>query len=156
MHYHLPLYRSLPANGQETNWEPQPGSSITIACDNRCVILSSTLQPPLRCVITGDCHNLVPSHGEASDLNCSALNLENVSCQVLILYEHWGISVDLMQLSLMLLTKRFLVIFILTLTIKLRFLEEWNKRKFAFYVLFVIGAYFWSAHSNVSKKRWDR
>lgn len=99
MHYHLPLYRSLPANGQETNWEPQPGSSITIACDNRCVILSSTLQPPRRCVITGDCHNLVPSHGEASDLNCSALNLENVSCQVLILYEHWGISVGLKQLS---------------------------------------------------------
>lgn len=47
--------------GQEVElWrEPQPGSLLTITCDSRCVILSSTWHSPRRCVITGDCHNLV-------------------------------------------------------------------------------------------------
>lgn len=47
--------------GQEIElWqEPQPGLLLTIACDSRCVILSTAWHSPRRCVITGDCHNLV-------------------------------------------------------------------------------------------------
>lgn len=41
--------------------------------------LFSTWYPPCCWVITGNRQHLVPSHGEASDLNCAALSLQNVS-----------------------------------------------------------------------------
>lgn len=48
-------------------------------------MLSSAWHQPRRCVITDDCHSLVPSHGEASDLNCAAVNLQNFTCEALTL-----------------------------------------------------------------------
>lgn len=53
--------------------------------------------PPLGCVITDDCHNLVPSHGKVSDLNCAAVNLQNFTLCTHTVWvggsgvEHWGI-----------------------------------------------------------------
>lgn len=38
---------------------------------------------------------------------------------------------------------------------ELKLLEEWNKRQF-FYVVFIMRRYFWSVHSNGSKRWWHR
>lgn len=58
--------------------------------------------------IAGDCHSLVPSHGESSDLKCTAVKYEKRSCQVLYsirvggsgaLFERWGIRLALREIS---------------------------------------------------------
>lgn len=77
MHYHF--LTCLPAVNKLSWREPKPGSSVTITCDNQCVILSYIWRSPQRCVITGDCHNLVPSHSKASELTCAAVNLQNIT-----------------------------------------------------------------------------
>lgn len=78
--YHLPLWPACQRSRNNSCQEPRPRSLVTITCDNWCVILSSAWHPPQGCVITDDCHNFVPSHGEASDLNRAAVNLQNFTC----------------------------------------------------------------------------
>lgn len=142
--------------GQEIElWrEPQPGSLLTIACDSRCVILSSAWHSPRRCVITSDCHNLVSKsrRGLWPGLRCCQLwaflkqsTYSVCGCRALALRWLW-VPCD-----------SFCWFASSPSAVKSRsFWRSGTQRTFHVYVVFVIWGYFWSAHSYGSKRRWDR